>query len=275
VIDPGCCRLLRDCPAVGAWNMAVDEMLLQRAQGQAGGTTSALRFYGWSEPTLSLGYFQIYADRKEHQASLPCAAVRRLTGGGAILHDAELTYSIVLPGAHPLAAHRDELYQAVHGCLIEALGLLGVAARMCTAADRTDAARIEAARQPFLCFQRRSPGDVLIGRTKVCGSAQRRGAPGTPGHGAVLQHGSLLWRASPAAPELPGVADVVAHPIELESLADLWLGSLSRRMGVAWQEDGLDEKEVSEAKTLLESRYAEEDWTQNRCRGPRRDQESL
>ena len=261
MIDPGCCRLLRDCPAVGAWNMAVDEMLLQRAQGQAGGTTSALRFYGWSEPTLSLGYFQIYADRKEHQASLPCAAVRRLTGGGAILHDAELTYSIVLPGSHPLAAHRDELYQAVHGCLIEALGLLGVAARMCTAADRTDAARIEAARQPFLCFQRRSPGDVLIGRTKVCGSAQRRRT------GAVLQHGSLLWHSSPAAPELPGVADSTNTPIELENVAQLWLSNLGRQLGLRWQADGLDDAEVRHAETLVKTRYAEDAWTKNRGSG--------
>ena len=117
--------------------MAVDEMLLERAQEQA---AACLRFYGWSEPTLSLGYFQTYADRQEHPPSLPCAAVRRLTGGGAIVHDAELTYSIVLPGTHPLAAHRDELYQAVHGCLIEALERLGITARSVTAADKVEAA---------------------------------------------------------------------------------------------------------------------------------------
>ena len=175
MIDPGRCRLLRHAPgAPGAWNMAVDEMLLERAQDQA---AACLRFYGWSEPTLSLGYFQTYADRQEHPPSLPCAAVRRLTGGGAILHDAELTYSIVLPGSHPLAARRDELYQAVHGCLIEALGQLGITARLCEAADKIDR---RPPGQPFLCFQRRSPGDVLIGRTKVCGSAQRRRQRGGP-----------------------------------------------------------------------------------------------
>ncbi len=175
--------------------MAVDEMLLERAQNQA---AACLRFYGWNEPTLSLGYFQTYADRREHPPSLPCAAVRRLTGGGAIVHDAELTYSIALPGSHPLAARRDELYQTVHGCLIEVLADLGMTARMCQAADK-----IKTARQPFLCFQRRSPGDVLIGQSKICGSAQRRGAPGTPGRGAVLQHGSLLWRTSPLCPNCP------------------------------------------------------------------------
>ncbi len=283
MIDPGRCRLLRHPPAPGAWNMAVDEMLLERAQNQA---AACLRFYGWSEPTLSLGYFQTYADRKEHPPSLPCAVVRRLTGGGAILHDAELTYSILLPAAHPLAARRDELYRAVHGCLIEALGRLGVTARLCGAADK-----IETAHEPFLCFQRRSPDDVLIGKTKVCGSAQRRC------NRTVLQHGSLLWRTSPTAPELPGVEDLTGssvgfclpsnggglnptprfstHPIELEDLADLWLGGLSQRLGFAWQADDLDEKEVRRAETLVETRYSWDNWTKNRGRAGHRSQETL
>ena len=258
MIDPGCCRLLRHAAARGAWNMAVDEMLLERAQEQA---AACLRFYGWSEPTLSLGYFQPYADRMEHQPSLPCAAVRRLTGGGAILHDAELTYSMVLPGSHPLAAHRDELYQAVHGCLIEALGHLGVAARLCQAAGRTSADKSAAVREPFLCFQRRAPADVLIGQTKVCGSAQRRRK------GAVLQHGSLLWHSSPAAPELPGVADITNNPIELENVAQLWLSNLGRQLGLRWQADGLDDAEVRHAETLVKTRYAEDAWTKNRGSG--------
>ncbi len=241
--------------------MAVDEMLLEQAQERA---VACLRTYLWSEPTLSLGYFQDYTDRQEHPPSLPCAVVRRLTGGGAILHDAELTYSIVLPATHPLAAHRDELYQVVHGCLIEALGRLGVTARFCEAADKIDTGR-----EPFLCFQRRSPGDVLIGRTKVCGSAQRRRK------GAVLQHGSLLWRASPAAPELPGLVDIVPHPIELENTANLWLSGLGGRLGFAWQADDLDEDEVRRAENLVESRYARDDWAKNRGPAAHRSQETL
>ena len=131
---------------------------------------------------------------------------------------------------------------------------------------------------------------MLIGRTKVCGSAQRRC------HGAVLQHGSLLWRTSSAAPELPGMADLAgsvgfsppshdggpepalqfqAHPIELENLADLWLASLSRRLGFAWQEDDLDEKELRRAETLVESRYSGDNWTKNRGRAALASQESL
>jgi lipoate-protein ligase A len=242
--------------------MAVDEMLLESAQEQA---AACLRFYGWSEPTLSLGYFQTFTDRQGHLPSLPCAAVRRLTGGGAILHDAELTYSIVLPGAHPLATHRDELYQAVHGCLIETLESLGITARLCEPADK-----LEALREPFLCFQRRSPGDVLMGGSKkICGSAQRRR------NGAVLQHGSLLWRTSPSAPELPGVADLATHPLELESVADLWLGRLSGRLALDWQSDDLQQMEVDRVEVLVESRYAWENWTRSRGRRVQQDQESL
>ena len=72
--------------------MAVDEALLIDA---AENGVATLRFYQWSEPTLSLGYFQRYDDRDQHAASRECAVVRRQTGGGAILHDRELTYSLV------------------------------------------------------------------------------------------------------------------------------------------------------------------------------------
>ena len=90
------CRLFIDPPAPGSWNMALDETLLESA---ADGGESSLRFYGWSQPTLSLGYFQPYDDRCQHAASRNCPAVRRASGGGAILHDREITYSFALPRA--------------------------------------------------------------------------------------------------------------------------------------------------------------------------------
>ncbi|HEV3137038.1 MAG TPA: hypothetical protein VGZ26_04025, partial [Pirellulales bacterium] len=73
------CRLIEDPPAGGAWQMAVDEVLLESAVADGG---CALRFYGWSEPTLSLGYFQDYRERMTHFPSRSCVAVRRQTGGG-------------------------------------------------------------------------------------------------------------------------------------------------------------------------------------------------
>ena len=218
--------LLLDPPASGAWNMAVDEALLEAAAAEG---QSTLRFYRWAEPTLSLGYFQTYGDHFQHEASRGCAVVRRPSGGGAILHDRELTYSLAVPERHPLAATRLRTYRAVHQALIAALGRWGIEAGMLTCSEASPArtatssprsgracppltmaeatagkpARFTAeiaeagrdfAREPFLCFQRRSPGDVLVGGVKVAGSAQRRC------RGAVLQHGSLLLARSPAAP---------------------------------------------------------------------------
>ncbi len=241
------CRLLQHGPAAGAWNMAVDEMLLERAQALF---VACLRFYRWSEPTLSLGYFQTCADRQRHVASRNCPAVRRLTGGGAILHDDEVTYSIVLPVGHPLAGHRDRLYGAVHCCLVDALASFGLSARVCEF-SRADSAAPAA----FLCFRRRSPGDVLLGEHKICGSAQRRQ------NGAVLQHGSLLLRASAAAPELPGLADLAPRPISHEILLESWLDRLAGGLGLDCRRDELDESEVGQAQTLAESRYCRDNWT--------------
>src|SRR3954464_5256758 len=91
------CSLIIAAPPDGAWNMALDEALLHRAETDGMAT---LRFYGWREPTLSLGYFQQHADRALHPASENCTLIRRASGGGAILHDRELTYSIALPKSH-------------------------------------------------------------------------------------------------------------------------------------------------------------------------------
>ena len=124
--NPIICRLIVDPPAPGAWNMAVDEALFEQA---AKFGTPTLRFYQWSEPTLSLGYFQNYDDRRSHAASLGTAAVRRTTGGGAILHDQELTYSLVWPAGqairitaphriHPRAANKNPVrYHPPRTCL--------------------------------------------------------------------------------------------------------------------------------------------------------------
>src|SRR3990172_9526549 len=97
-------RVLHDPPLDGPTNMARDEALLTLVGTSQSPPT--VRLYQWNPPTISLGYFQHYGD----YVSLPPPAgtlpvVRRLTGGGAILHDLELTYSLTLPTGHQLLAH--------------------------------------------------------------------------------------------------------------------------------------------------------------------------
>ena len=108
--------------------MAVDEYLL----GWTSRTGSCCwRFYQWDEPTLSLGYFQEYRDRDGHVASRECSVVRRASGGGAILHDRELTYCLTVPSDHPLGRRRQWTYEAVHRTLIAVLADWGIG-RVCS-----------------------------------------------------------------------------------------------------------------------------------------------
>ncbi len=232
--------------------MAVDEVLLSWA-AETGGC--CWRLYAWEEPTLSLGYFQAYRDRRGHIASRDCPAVRRLTGGGAIVHDAELTYSLVVPAEHPLAVCRDRLYETVHASLIETLAEWGITARLCERA-----ASGETAPDPFLCFQRRAPGDVLVGETKIAGSAQRRR------RGAVLQHGSVLLDRSPAAPELASLADVSATGISPGALAGAWQPRLAERLRTTWDQRWLTPAERLRALDLAETCYSRLGWTEDRRR---------
>ncbi|OHB82117.1 MAG: hypothetical protein A2V98_24735 [Planctomycetes bacterium RBG_16_64_12] len=230
--------------------MAVDEVLMEWSAGTGG---CALRFYRWQEPTLSLGYFQAYEDRKRHAASLECPVVRRTSGGGAILHDAEWTYSVVVPLGDRLAAGRLFLYQIIHTTLIEVLRERGVAASLCEGSGGNMTGRL-----PFLCFQRRAPGDVLVGRTKVAGSAQRRSS------GAVLQHGSVLMARSPAAPELDGLNDLMETPIEPGPLIDAWREKLGRRLALTWKKQPLSASERRSTADLVEAKFGAEAWI--RCR---------
>jgi lipoate-protein ligase A len=311
-------RLLLDPPADGAWNMAVDETLLEAAAAEGRCT---LRFYQWAEPTLSLGYFQAYADRDKHEASRGCALVRRTSGGGAIMHDFDLTYSLAVPDGHPLAANRLRTYRVFHDALIGALADRGIEASLFASSSAellgsNDSGRrpsgspspghrpgivetppmlsaqranssgsswpvgptsvqddsgspgrcpglgelgsFGAAKEPFLCFQRRAPGDVLVKGEKVAGSAQRRC------RGAVLQHGSVLLARSPAAPELDGLKELVGQTIPVEEFIQAWLHKLSDALAIRWQRGCLSETRRRQAARLVAEKYGAAAWTNAR-----------
>jgi lipoate-protein ligase A len=234
--------------------MAVDETLLETAAADGQCT---LRLYRWQEPTLSLGYFQAYADRWQHAASGRAAVVRRASGGGAILHDRELTYSLAIPSQHPLAARRLECYRAVHQALVEVLAEWGIEATMAAQPEQSAATR-----EPFLCFQRRSPGDVLVAGAKIAGSAQRRC------RGAVLQHGSVLLARSAAAPELGGLEELSGQTVPPERLIEAWLERLAGVLSATWQSGQLSDAERRRANEICAEKYASPVWTENRGRSP-------
>jgi lipoate-protein ligase A len=250
-------RLLIDPPASGAWNMAVDEVLLEAAAGEGRAT---LRFYEWDQPTLSLGYFQLAHDRQRHAASSRCPLVRRASGGGAIVHDRELTYSIALPHspAHPIPPAA--LYEHFHRSLVTILADLGVAAAQFQPPPGHCAVESIANQEcePFLCFQRRCCGDIICGDAKIVGSAQRRRK------GGVLQHGSILLARSAAAPELPGIRDLSAVDLAAADLIARWLPLLGAGLARSPAPEALTASERRRAEELVTARFAAREFTGRR-----------
>jgi len=178
-------RVIDSGPGSAAWNMAVDEALLITA-----GTTNApptLRIYSWDTPSLSIGSFQ-KADELDTalMARRGIPLVRRPTGGRAVLHDQELTYSVACPIPSPLfPSDLMGSYKKIGLCFIEGLKRVGVDAAL-VPVDRT--ARTGASSKNPLCFASPSWHEVLTGGGKLVGSAQRRLKA------SFLQQGSLLIR---------------------------------------------------------------------------------
>jgi lipoyl(octanoyl) transferase len=256
------CRLIVDPPQEGSWNMAVDEALLDDA---AEFGVATLRFYQWSEPTLSLGYFQSLADRAAHAASRDAAVVRRLSGGGALMHDRELTYSLCLPVSHPLTRQPPALYDLMHRALIAVLGARDVRTALWEEAVG-DGVTPRAVDESFLCFARRTAADVVLldspGVTpvKIAGSAQRRR------QGAILQHGALLLAASDAAPELPGLLEAAGVRYDAADLAGDWAAAAATNLELELQPAprNLEPPLLDASRRKLESRYASQTWTARR-----------
>lgn len=176
-------RLLLDPPLTGKENMEKDLELMD-AVG-AGLSPPTLRLYRWSPPAVSLGYFQ---DENEVVDLAACRQagidlIRRPTGGRAVLHDRELTYSIIVPEAHPFINRGGVLdaYRAISRGIITAFNLLGILAAV------TPAGQNRAILAPGSCFDSPSAYEIQVEGKKVVGSAQLRR------EGIVLQHGSILF----------------------------------------------------------------------------------
>jgi lipoate-protein ligase A len=194
-------RLLEHREGSGAWHMAADQALLDAVDREP--SAAVFRTYIWSEPTLSLGYFQPIAEARADRRWEGMPIVRRPSGGGALWHERELTYAVVVPRTHVLARHPSDLYRALHEAVAAWLRDQGwPAMRRSTITGSPARESASSAGRPFLCFLDRDPEDVVVAGTKIVGSAQRRRPR------AVLQHGSILRARSAVTPEIPGLADL-------------------------------------------------------------------
>jgi lipoate-protein ligase A len=170
-------RLLKTGALPGALNMAIDEALLQ---GHALGLSPpTLRFYQWQPPAVSIGYFQQPEDINLSLCrALGFDAVRRPTGGRAVLHQNDLTYSLVAGTGEGMPSSLPEAYHLICRGLLAGLRLLGIEAKM--------GREKPIGPPPELCFLQTSVGDILCQGKKILGNAQMwKGS-------SLLQHGSLL-----------------------------------------------------------------------------------
>ncbi|WP_339146828.1 MULTISPECIES: biotin/lipoate A/B protein ligase family protein [unclassified Sutcliffiella] len=169
-----------------AFNMALDEALLEwHSEGKIPPT---IRFYGWNPPTLSVGYFQ-KAEKEinmERVRELGLGFVRRPTGGRGVLHDKELTYSVIVSEEHPeMPQTVTEAYRVISEGILEGFKALGLDAYF--AIPRTEEEK-QGLKNPrsSVCFDAPSWYELVVEGRKVAGSAQTRQK------GVILQHGSIL-----------------------------------------------------------------------------------
>lgn len=240
-------RLLSHPSASGPFNMGADEALLETAISSG---TPSLRFYAWSGPWLSVGYAQpLPPDRVQRLEEAGVGFVRRVTGGRAVLHGADLTYSIAAPEGVLPPGVRDS-YAVVADALLAALEAVGVSASRSDAGSRAPDASV------FDCFERPAADEICVAGRKLSGSAQRRV------EGAMLQHGSIRL-----APDPPSAVAAVApggglagtsleeegYAISRETLEAACVEAFRALFGASFSASELDPGEISRARNRLGS----------------------
>jgi lipoyl(octanoyl) transferase len=236
--------------------MAIDQMLFEAAQADG---APALRFYRWSPACLSLGRNQSAPFDRERVRRAGFDLVRRPTGGLAVLHDRELTYSVVLPVG--LLGTPRTTYEIVNRSLISGLSLLGVLAAESALTDSNS--RLFPAGGS--CFAGSAPGEVIVRGQKLVGSAQRCERR------TILQHGSILLDGDqrPADELLGGNAaevrattlrSVLGRVPRWDELVQVLTAAFQAELGIALAPAALSARERVRVRELT-SFFASEEWT--------------
>lgn len=248
--------------------MAVDEALMARAR-ETGEWT--LRVYAWSRPTLSLGRNQTARGGYDlgRLEAHGVDVVRRPTGGRAILHHREVTYSVTAPAAD--AGDLRESYARINRLLITALRALGVDAIVAGTADAPRASNDGSTGQPGLlpCFHHPSPGEIMTDGRKLAGSAQWRCDGALLQHGSILvdddqlQLASLMANPGPPIPKPATLRDALGRAPSQREVADALFHSV-RQLEDASARELCSDPLLDEHTQALRSRYLDPAWTWRR-----------
>jgi lipoate-protein ligase A len=264
-------RLLITPPARGAWNMAVDEAILE-AIG-AGKVPPTLRLYAWVPPCLSLGYAQPIEDvdlTALHERNWDI--VRRPTGGRAILHTDELTYSVIGPLNEPrLAGSLLKSYHVLSRALLDALHILGTQAE----ASPESALPPGIPNQGPVCFEVPSNYEITVNGKKLVGSAQARRKEGVLQHGTLPLEGDLgritqalkfsdeqarqeatehIWQRATT------IERALGHRIEWQSAAQAFVEAFERTLNLEFLSEQLTQRETQAAERLVQEKYSQPAW---------------
>lgn len=251
-------------------NMATDEALFDAACKSG---IPVLRLYGWTAATVSLGFAQ-RASQALNFAELDrrhIAWVRRPTGGRAVLHDMEVTYSVSVPQSDPLyALGLEASYEWICGPIITALHTVGVQAAL---APHNSTGFVSAS-----CFTSPGTTDIIVSHRKIVGSAQLRTRDG------FLQHGSIVLKndleklfavvrvsqygerdaAGSAAQVMTSVSDEAHRAVSFVEMTGALITAFSTAKDVCLRPDRLSTQEAVATASLVARKYGQEDWNASR-----------
>ncbi|GIN11464.1 octanoyltransferase LipM [Shouchella clausii] len=258
-----------------AYNMALDEALLNwHSEGKIPPT---IRFYGWEPATLSIGYFQRVAKeiRMEAVREKQLGFVRRPTGGRGVLHEHELTYSVIVSEAHPAMPKTvTEAYRVISTGLLEGFKALGLNAYFAVPDSEKEREALKKPRSA-VCFDAPSYYELVVEGKKIAGSAQTRQK------GVILQHGSILldidedklfdlfqYRSDRLRERMQRAFSQKAvainalrkEPVTLDEASRAFKQGFEKGLGIQLVPYQLSESEEKEVQSLAKSRYESDEW---------------
>jgi lipoate-protein ligase A len=251
--------------------MALDESMLEHIQ--RGDSLPTFRLYAWNPACLSLGHAQPHADVDSARLRAHgWEVVRRLTGGRAILHTDELTYSVTAPAADPrVAGSVLESYNRLAQALLRAVRDLGLPVEM-----KEHAGAAGPSLNP-VCFEAPSTYEITVNGKKLIGSAQARKREGVLQHGSLPLHGDLTRicqalvfadeaaRAGAASRLLARAATVesaLGHPVDWETAAQAFIRAFESELELTFEEGQVSKSEMARTEELIREKYAHPSWTE-------------